>query len=176
MQERTTPSRSELVELIPRLRRFACALVGHAGDGDDLAQTTLERILSKGLPVDTDLVKWAFRVCRNIWIDDMRAKSVRIRLAPQIRDAMPTYEDGERTIMGRLEIKDVSKAIALLPEEQRAALALVTLEGHSYAEAAEILDVSPGTIMSRIHRARHKLVEVMTRTDAGDPAHVERPI
>lgn len=69
-------------------------------------------------------------------------------------------------MMSKLLLNDVSRAMEDLPVDQRAALALVALEGYSYAEAAETLDVSIGTIMSRVHRARHKLVEALNDTPA----------
>ena len=169
MQKRTQPTRADLVQLIPRLRRYACVLVGQTSDADDLAQATLEKLLVKGLPEGSDVTKWAFRVCRNLWIDEMRAKSVRTRLAPEIIRGQDLNEDGERVVMAKLDLQDVSNVIDTLPEEQRSALALVTLEGYTYAEAAKMLDVSTGTIMSRIHRARQKVSEAMEQLSTLSP-------
>ena len=105
----------------------------------------------------------------NLWIDEMRAKSVRTRLAPEIIRGQDLNEDGERVVMAKLDLQDVSNVIDTLPEEQRSALALVTLEGYTYAEAAKMLDVSTGTIMSRIHRARQKVSEAMEQLSTLSP-------
>ena len=158
------PLQAELIQLIPRLRRFACAMTGNQSDGDDLVQTTLERLLKKGAPEGANLSKWAFRVCRNAWIDQVRSVQTRRRLSEQYLDDSHLVEDGERTVMSKLTLNEVSTAMDGMPNDQRAALALVALEGFSYSEAAEALNVSIGTIMSRVHRARQKLSESF-----GDP-------
>ncbi len=75
-RERTELHR-DLVALVPQLRRFAYALTRHVDDADDLVQATIERVLSRPLPDDVELVKWMFRVSRNIWIDDLRSRKVR---------------------------------------------------------------------------------------------------
>ena len=157
MPEKAKASRTELIELLPRLRRFAFALTGSRHDGDDLLQATVERLLERGLPADADLGKWSFRVCRNLWIDEVRARKVRASAQDAISSAAPASEDGERVIMNRVTLVEVNDAMATLNEEQRLALSLVTLEGLSYAEAAEVLEVPVGTIMSRIARARRAL-------------------
>lgn len=164
MTKNARPSRDDLIELIPNLRRFACALVGNRSDGDDLVQSTLEKIMTKGVPADVNLRAWAFRVCRNLRIDAIRSSEVRARLDPEYVGRTPLHEDGERAMISKLTLIDVNHAMEALPTDQRAALALVALEGLSYAEAAEALDVSIGTIMSRIHRARHKLAQAMDET------------
>lgn len=71
--------KEELIHLAPMLRRFAYSLTGSAPDADDLLQNTLERLLSRDIPADVELAKWAFRVCRNIWIDEYRARKIRQR-------------------------------------------------------------------------------------------------
>ena len=161
MTKNARPSRDELIELIPNLRRFACALVGNRNDGDDLVQSTLEKLMTKGVPNDVNLKAWSFRVCRNLRIDAIRSSEVRARLDPEYVGRTPLHEDGERAMISKLTLIDVNQAMEDLPVDQRAALALVALEGYSYSEAAEMLDVSIGTIMSRVHRARHKLVEAL---------------
>lgn len=161
MKKNAKPSNDELIELIPKLRRFACALVGNLNDGDDLVQSTLEKLISKGVPNDVNHLAWAFRVCRNLRIDAIRSSEVRARLDPEYVGSTPLHEDGERAMISKLTLIDVNEAMENLPTDQRAALALVALEGFSYAEAAEALEVSIGTIMSRVHRARHKLAQTM---------------
>jgi RNA polymerase sigma-70 factor (ECF subfamily) len=150
--------RTELLAALPRLRRFARSLTGNRHDGDDLMQSTVERVLHKGLPDNVELLRWMFKVCRNLWIDDRRAHRVR-----QVAHREPELSEepivsGEAVALGELTLREVERALALLPEEQRAVLALVAVEGLSYREAAEVLDVPIGTVMSRLARARAALV------------------
>ncbi|MBY0423332.1 MAG: RNA polymerase sigma factor [Parvularculaceae bacterium] len=151
--------RQQIVELLPGLRRFAYALAGARADADDLAQATVLRLLERGAPEDADLKRWAFRVCKNLWIDDRRARAVRLQAATSGAVDGETATDGERAAIGRVALAEAETAMAALPPEQRTALALVAVEGMSYAEAAEALDVPVGTIMSRISRARVALSE-----------------
>ena len=122
----------------------------------------MERILEKGMPDDASAVKWAYRVCKNAWIDEVRSREVRHRY-PQVADEQTENEpSAERTAGGEREIDAVSSALQALPEDQRLALLLVAVDGKTYAEAAEILEVPVGTIMSRIARARKNLVQIST--------------
>ncbi|MCR9183926.1 MAG: RNA polymerase sigma factor [Halieaceae bacterium] len=141
------------------LRRFCLSLSGTPADADDLLQATVERILEKGMPEDADAAKWAYRVCRNAWIDELRSREVRQRYPLQMAwdtDEAPSAED-DADVERALEA--VSVALSALPPEQRMALSLVAVEGKSYAEAADILEVPVGTIMSRIARARATLLK-----------------
>ncbi|MEM9494536.1 MAG: RNA polymerase sigma factor [Pseudomonadota bacterium] len=159
--------RAVLLELLPRLKRFCLALTGREHDADDLLQMTVERLLSKGAPADADLTKWSFRVCKNIWIDEVRARKV--RSATSIDDAPEVNPvDGERTAVAHLSLNQVRSALKDLPEEQRMAISLVALEGFSYQEAAEIMGSPIGTVMSRLSRARAALAAVF---DEAVPSH-----
>lgn len=153
--------RQEIVELLPRLRRYAYALTGARADADDLLQTTVERLLVKGVPDDAQLDKWAFRVCRNIWIDEIRARNVRVTAAASGKISGEERVDGEQAVMDKMAFAEVNEAMSALPDEQRAALSLVALEGFTYAEAADALGAPIGTIMSRIARARKALADVL---------------
>lgn len=157
--------RQDIIEALPRLRRFAYSLTGARHDADDLLQATVERLLERGVPKDASVLKWAFRVCRNIWIDEIRSRRVRSNAAASGKVGGESEVDGERIVMDRVTFAQVNKAMATLPPDQRAALSLVAIEGLSYAEAAEVLDTPIGTIMSRIARARRALSEVL---DVGD--------
>lgn len=149
--------RQEILGALQAIRRFAYALTGTRADADDLLQATVVRLLERGVPDDADTRKWAFRVCKNMWIDEMRARKVR-RDAAAGADLAPEADlDGERAALNAVALAETERAIARLPEEQRAALALVAIEGLSYAEAAEALGAPIGTIMSRISRARAAL-------------------
>lgn len=151
--------RRELVEILPRLRRFALSLAGNAADGDDLLQATVERLLERGLPDEAELMPWSIKVCRNIWIDEMRARKVRRRAGDELAHTESGIVSGESEMLTELTLREVQGALAALPEEQRAVLELVVVEGHSYREAAEMLDTPIGTVMSRLARARAALVE-----------------
>lgn len=154
---------------LPRLRRFARSLTGNRHDADDLMQTTVERALERGVPEDADVTRWMFRVCRNLWIDEVRARDVRQRAAqvPELAE-QPTVS-GEATALGQLSLREVDAAMAALPEGQRAVVSLVAVEGLTYREAAEILDTPIGTVMSRLARARAALAaRLRVREDAGE--------
>jgi RNA polymerase sigma-70 factor (ECF subfamily) len=120
-------------------------------------QTTVERVLDKGLPENVELIRWMFKVCRNLWIDDRRAYQVRQRAHRQPELTEEPVVSGEAVVLGELTLLEVERALALLPAEQRDVLALVAVEGLSYREAAEILETPIGTVMSRLARARAAL-------------------
>ncbi|MEM8562141.1 MAG: sigma-70 family RNA polymerase sigma factor [Pseudomonadota bacterium] len=150
------PQRDALLAEIERLRRFCISLTGTTADGDDLLQSTVERLLQKGVPRDAHVIKWAYKVCKNAWIDEIRARDVRQRYPKMAQDdtGMPS---AEQTASKQRELEIVNEALSQLPTDQRLALMLVAIDGKSYAEAAEIMDVPVGTIMSRIARARRSL-------------------
>lgn len=152
--------RNELTALIPALRRFAYSLTGNAHDADDLLQNTIERVLSRGAPEEVELAKWAFRVCRNIWIDEYRARKIRHNAAqlPELEE--PTI-DGANAIYNEITLGQVNTAMDQLPDEQRSILALVAVQGMSYKEVAETLSIPTGTVMSRLARARVALSQFL---------------
>ncbi|NOX84333.1 MAG: RNA polymerase sigma factor [Alphaproteobacteria bacterium] len=153
--------RREIVELLPRLRRYAYALTGARADADDLLQATVERVLTRGTPEDVALIKWSFRVCKNIWIDEIRARRVRVTAAASGKITEEEKVDGERVIMGKLAFVEVNIAMSKLPDDQRAVLSLVALDGCSYKQAAEILQTPIGTVMSRLARARRAIAVLL---------------
>lgn len=167
MDQQAHRLREEIVARLTRLRRFAFALTGAAHAADDLMQSTVERLLAKGVPEDADLTKWMFRVCKNIWIDEIRARRVRgPQTDPDVLDRIASV-DGERAAMGRIALQEVNAAMEKLPDEQRMVLALVALEGRSYKETAEILETPVGTVMSRLARARRAVAEMLSEASAG---------
>jgi RNA polymerase sigma-70 factor (ECF subfamily) len=141
------------------LRKFCYSLTGNAADADDLLQTTVERVLDKGMPEDAHAAKWAYRICKNAWIDELRSREVRGRYPQLVVEQLDGSPSAEQAASGEREIAAVSDALDKIPQQQRLALTLVAIEGKTYAEAAEILEVPVGTIMSRIARARRKLME-----------------
>jgi RNA polymerase sigma-70 factor (ECF subfamily) len=153
---------AELLARLPRLRRFCVALTAATHDADDLLQMTVERLLVKPPPPDADLMKWMFRVCKNIWIDEIRSRKVRI--ASDIDDvSIPV--GGEGDALAHLTLGEVSAAVAALSDDQRSIITLVAVEGYSYKETAEILDLPIGTVMSRLSRARAALADRFDRRD-----------
>ena len=155
--------KDELTELVPSLRKFAYSLTGSIHDADDLLQNTLERLLSKPIPEQVTLMAWAFRVCRNCWIDEYRAKKVRANasdaLAYEAQSANQLNMD--EAVTQSITLKQVSSAMDELPYEQRETLSLIAVQGMSYADASEVLQVPAGTIMSRLARARTKISNLL---------------
>lgn len=151
--------RQELLEILPGLRRFALSLTGNPADGDDLLQSTVERLLERGLPDEAELMPWSIRVCKNLWIDEIRARKVRRSAGEDHALTGDQIVSGEADVMGKLTLREVQTALSGLPDEQRAVLELVAVEGYSYREAAAMLETPIGTVMSRLARARGALVE-----------------
>lgn len=152
----------KIVTLLPRLRGFARALTRSADAADDLVQATCEKALrhSESWTPGTKLDSWLFRIMRNHWIDTVR------RGRPEVADGESEMEqvageDGRRVSDARLALADVRRIADGLPDEQRAVLMLVCVEELSYREAAELLEVPIGTVMSRLARARAALVAAM---------------
>ncbi len=147
---------SLLEPLIPALRRYAYALVRDPEAADDLVQDTLERALSRWhlRHAEGDLRAWLFAILRNLHVSAWRQKQRRgVQVALEERDepaAAAMQESG-------LETQDVLAALDRLPEEQKSLLLLVGVEDFSYDEAARLLGVPIGTVMSRLSRARQRL-------------------
>lgn len=149
-----------MLRLLPRLRRFCTALTGSVADGDDLVQDTIERALKNlhSWEAGTRLDHWMFRIARNRFLDGRRAaKRERLVAIDAPEDAAMASVDGERIAEARLALKSVNEAMQELPLEQREAVTLVLIDGLSYREAADILQIPIGTLTSRIARARATL-------------------
>lgn len=164
MPKLSDSQREALLAELGGLRKFCISLTGNAADGDDLLQVTVERVLSRGMPADAHVAKWAYRVCKNAWIDELRSRDVRHKYPQLVVDEGENSPSAEHEASGQRELQAVTAALNKLPPEQRLALTLVAIEGKTYAEAAEILEVPVGTIMSRIARARRHLVEQRSRS------------
>jgi RNA polymerase sigma-70 factor (ECF subfamily) len=148
--------RTDLVELLPRLRRFARVLARNAHDADDLVQTAIERALAHAgqLRADLPVAGWLFGILRHAWIDEQRARGRRGRLFAAAESGEQVADSAHGAPLETLAVQD---AVARLPEEQRLAVALVLVEGLSYKEAAHIMEVPIGTLTSRLARAREAL-------------------
>jgi len=121
-------------------------------------QATVERVLERGLPAGVAPRPWMFTICKNLFIDDRRARAVRVRAAALPELSEEPVVSGERVALGEIALGEVERAMARLPDEQRIVLALVAIEGLSYREAAEVTGTPTGTVMSRLARARAALV------------------
>ena len=145
-----------IAQQIPRLRRYARALTGDRSAADDLVQDTLERALSRFhlWRRGSDLRAWLFTIMHNIYVNQARSRA---RHQHEALEADPAAE----ALRGRdpewLELRDLSAALARIPDEQRTVLLLVGLEQFTYEEAARILEVPIGTVMSRLSRGRERL-------------------
>lgn len=150
------PVRRELAALIPRLRRFARSLTRSADEADDLVQSALERALRNldAWTPGTRLDAWMFRIMKNAWIDEIRSRSVRTRVFAPEEAGLGVGADGAAAMETYLEAQAVRAAMEELPEEQRLAVALVLVEGLSYREAADLLEIPIGTLTSRLARGR----------------------
>jgi len=150
----------EIVGLLPRLRRFARALAHAPADADDLVQLTVERALTRRdqWRIGTRLDSWMFRIMKNAWIDETRARSRQGGLFAPAEEGERVGDDGAGAMEARLAAAEVGRAMARLPAEQRLAVALVLVEGLSYQEAAEVLEIPAGTLTSRLVRGRMALM------------------
>lgn len=154
-----------LLENLDALRRFSFSLTGSAADGDDLAQGTIELLLKKGVPADVPFLPWMFRVCKNHWIDKLRSRSRTQTATPEDLERHQASHDGEAAALLQLRMHELEQAMEQLDGDQRLVLSLVTIQGFSYREAAETLEIPIGTVMSRLSRARKRLLE-LTAEDA----------
>ncbi len=151
-----------LVE-IPRLRRYARALLGNRAAADDLVQDTLERAWARfgQWRAGSDLRAWLFSIMHNLRVDQLRRRGAATQAIDDddgLLSTRPTQSDA-------LEVRDIESALGQLPDEQREVLLLVSLEEMSYADVALTLAIPVGTVMSRLSRGRERLRMIM----AGQP-------
>jgi RNA polymerase sigma-70 factor, ECF subfamily len=142
---------------VPRLRRYAVALLADRARADDLVQDTLERALGRLhlWQSGTDMRRWLFTIMHNLHVNAVR-RSIR-------RGTETTLEDAEDRLVqapsqtDSVAVRDLGRALQSLPNEQAEVLILVALEGMAYREVAQVLDIPLGTVMSRLSRARQAL-------------------
>ena len=149
----------EIVDLLPRLRRLARVLTRDVTAADDLVQIAIERALGRRdqWRPGTRLDSWVMRIMKNAWIDETRSRG-RWRKVLDSEEAGVNVSDGSGQTDEQLAI---AQAMANLPDEQRIAVALVLIDGLSYADAAEVLEIPPGTLNSRVMRGRMALMEAL---------------
>jgi RNA polymerase sigma-70 factor (ECF subfamily) len=159
----------QVFDHIPALRRYARLLTGDATRADDLVQDTLERACVKWAlwQPGSVLRSWLLSLMHNLHVNHLRDwrhddGHAALEDAPEPAHD-PTAEAAERM--------DLQRALAALPPPMREVLLLVTVEEYTYAETADILGVPVGTVMSRLHRARERLRELMM-----DNGQIRRPV
>ncbi|QDA36852.1 RNA polymerase sigma factor [Paracoccus liaowanqingii] len=152
-----------LVRLLPKLRRYALSLSRRSDQADDLVQITIERAITHHSSHDPTqrLEPWLFRILRNAFIDMTRRQRSQGITIDVVDNPDILSVDSAAGIEARLMLTATQAAIARLPVEQADILSLVCIEGLSYAEAAEVLGVPRGTVMSRLCRARLALAEAL---------------
>jgi RNA polymerase sigma-70 factor (ECF subfamily) len=149
----------EIVALLPRLRRLARVLTRDATAADDLVQIAVERALTRRdqWRPGTRLDSWVMRIMKNAWIDETRSRA-RWGKVVEGEDAGANVS---AVASDPAESMAIAQAMAKLPDEQRIAVALVLVDGLSYADAAEVLEIPPGTLNSRLVRGRMALMEML---------------
>jgi RNA polymerase sigma-70 factor (ECF subfamily) len=159
--------RAQLAELLPRLRRFARVIARNVHDADDLVQVAVEKALTHAAQwrPGSRLDNWMFSIMKNAWIDEVRARGRRERIHAPEEAGLGV---GDASAAARDIGLSVQAAMARLPEEQRMALALVLVEGLSYKDAAEALDIPVGTLTSRLARGRQAL-QALLGPDGSSP-------
>lgn len=159
--------RDALVAALPRLRRFARTLAPSVADADDLVQAVCVRAMERSHLYDGEgrIESWLYTMMRNLWVSEIRKTKVRIGQG---------RVDANETVELRLDVNseditygnELVKMVMALPEGLASVLLLVSVEGHSYKEAAAILDIPVGTVMSRMSGARHRLRTALGQAEA----------
>ncbi len=166
----------EIVAVLPRLRRFAIGLCRSVEEADDLVQAACVRALAAAdsFAPGTRVDSWMYRIIRNLWLDQRRRQTTRgteVDIADRVDIADPI---GGARGEARVFFTEVWTAIDRLPPDQRELLLLVCVEDLSYREAAEVLDIPVGTVMSRLARARKKIAEATNSETAVERSRFNR--
>jgi RNA polymerase sigma-70 factor (ECF subfamily) len=160
------PVQSQLIDCVPRLRRYARSLLRNRELADDLVQDTLERALRQidRFQKGSDLRAWLFTIMHNVFANQMRRADLKaVHVSIEEEGAPCEASDSACAPLERLELRDLDHALQSLPADQRHAVLLVGLEQLSYTEAAVALDIPIGTLMSRLWRGRERLRELTMR-------------
>lgn len=161
MTTATENLRREMVDLLPRLRRFGRTVTRHREDADDLVQIAVERALLRAdqWQPGTRLDSWMFRIMQNAWIDEVRSRARHALTFVPEEQGEPV---GVSTTDAQIDAIAVRNAVAQLGEDQRMVVGLVLVEGLPYKEAAAVLDIPIGTLTSRLARAREALQAILS--------------
>ena len=157
----------ELSAQVGRLRRIAFVLLRDRDEAEDLVQETLARAIAGagGWDRERELGPWLAGILRNTYRDGLRRSQVRRRAADSLAAAAPTAAAPEAH--GRIELDETVRVLETLPYDQQQVLLLIAIEGMSYQDAARILDVPIGTVMSRLGRGREALRQALDRAPRG---------
>jgi RNA polymerase sigma-70 factor (ECF subfamily) len=148
-----------ITEHIPRLRRYARALVGDRYVADDLVQDTLERAWNKFYlwRPGSDLRAWLFTIMHNVFVNQARRRR---KESEELTDEMPAA--AVRATQGdQLELQDVDRVLRSISPEQREVVLLVAVEQLTYEEVSRALDIPIGTVMSRLSRGRERMRQAL---------------
>jgi RNA polymerase sigma-70 factor (ECF subfamily) len=172
MTSQLSELRRGISELLPRLRRFGAALTGSQDEGDDIVQAAIERALSKSSQWQqgTRLDSWMFKIMQNLWKD--RIRKIKHDRKKQVLEFASTDQvvDGSKVAETMLMLTRTREQFSNLSDEHRMVLALVVIDGHSYQEAANLLEIPIGTLMSRLYRAREALREMIETSNSSQTA------
>jgi len=157
--------RREIVSFLPRLRRFAGGLARDPDIADDLVQAACERALGRLDQVrpGTRLDSWLYRIIYTRWIDRLRRGKTRTANLVVMSNENISNNTTASSTRHLNAVVDIKTALTRLPEENRAAIMLICVEGYSYSEASTVLNVPAGTVASRVARARIMLGKLMSR-------------
>ena len=155
--------RDQIISLLPRLRRFSYSLTREHDACDDLVQETCLRALSRSelWQEGTRLDSWLFRIAQNLWLDRKRSQRTRGEVVELDEIEELSGVDGRSVTENRLTLEEVSRGLTHLRPDHQVVLGLVCVDGMSYREAADVLEVPIGTVMSRLSRARLELAHVL---------------
>jgi RNA polymerase sigma-70 factor (ECF subfamily) len=167
----------EMLAAVPRLRAFGISLCGDVDKADDLVQEALQRALANidSFQPGSNMLAWLITILRNFFYANYRKQR------REVEDADGRYAESLKSLPeqeSKLEFEELRAALAKLSPDQREALILIGGSGFSYEEVAKICGCAPGTIKSRVNRARSRLAELMAIEDADDigPDHVTRAV
>ncbi|HED13754.1 MAG TPA: RNA polymerase sigma factor [Gammaproteobacteria bacterium] len=166
MDQRTRDIHRQFVTLMPRLRRFAVGLCNNSHDADDLLQSTYARALTRlqQWQDGTHLDRWLFRIMHSVHINSRQTSHYRQQCVADNAVDLQQGGDARREMETWISLQQTRRMIADLPEQQKIVLLLVCVEGMSYKETAEVLELPIGTVTSRLARARICLAKAMAPT------------
>ena len=155
--------RAGMAKVLPRLRRFAFSLTGNRDQADDLVQEVCARALARKdqWQPGSRLDSWMYRIAQNIWLDRCRSNAIRGATVDLDSQLEVSGSDGRDIVETRLTLGAVTECIGRLPADQRVLGSLVCIEGLSYKDAASVLELPIGTVMSRLARARKALHDAL---------------
>ena len=158
-----SPFDVELAPVWPRLRRFAFALARNPADADDLSQMAVEKAFRSfaQYQAGTQFDSWLFRICRTVWIDQMRSRARKSAYEAPPEAGEGVGHDPRAATDAAIDLNRAMAAMQRLPDEQREVVALILIDGFGYREAAEILGQPIGTVSSRLVRGRQALLAML---------------